>query len=186
MKDSQIVELYWNRDEAALAETQRKYGQYCYAIASSILQDPGDAEEVVNDAYHGAWNAIPPHRPAMLSTFLGKITRRLALKRLRYRSAERRGGGEVLTALEEYEEWIPDGRRIDEGMEVEELAEILNRFLASLPETERRVFLCRYWYFDSIRDIASRFGFTQSKVKVMLMRTRDKLRLRLKKEGIFV
>ncbi len=186
MEDSQIIELYWQRNEAALAETQRKYGQYCYAIANSILYNNEDAEEIVNDTYIGAWNAIPPHRPAIFSTFLGKITRRLSLKRLRYRTAEKRGGGESIAALDEYEECIPYGQSIDEGIAEKELTNIINSFLESLPAEERRVFLCRYWYFDSISDIASRFGFGQSKVKTMLKRTRDKLLLRLKKEGIFI
>ena len=186
MEDNQIIELYWQRNEAALTETQRKYGQYCYAIANSILHNNEDVEEIVNDTYIGAWNSIPPHRPAILSTFLGKITRRLSLKRLRYRTAEKRGGGEKIAALDEYEECIPYGKSIDEGIAEEELTNIINSFLESLPAEERRVFLCRYWYFDSISDIASRFGFGQSKVKTMLKRTRDKLLLRLKKEDIFI
>lgn len=186
MEDCRIIELYWQRNEAALAETQKKYGQYCYAIANSILHNNEDAEESVNDTYIGAWNAIPPHRPAVLSTFLGKITRRLSLKRLRYRAAGKRGGGEVIAVLDEYEKCIPYGQSIDERIEAKELTNIINAFLESLPAEERRVFLCRYWYFDSISDIASRFGFSQSKVKIMLKRTRDKLLLRLRKEDIFI
>ncbi len=186
MEDSQIVELYWQRDEQALLETRRKYGSYFYAIAKNILHDHSDAEECVNDTYIGAWYAMPPSRPVMLGTFLGKITRRLCLKRLRARTAAKRGGGEAAIALEELEGCIPAGRTPQEALEAQELARVLDNFLATLPETERRVFLCRYWYLDSIRDIASRFGFSQSKVKMMCKRTRDKLLAYLYKEDIWL
>ncbi len=186
MEDSRIVELFWQRNEAAIAEADRKYGRYCHSIASNILQSGEDAEEVVNDTYIGAWNAMPPHRPARLSTFLGKITRQLSLKRLREQNAQKRGGGEITLALSELEECIPSAQSIDEQMDAKALAEVINRFLATLNDDERRVFVRRYWYFDSIGSIAERFGFSQSKVKSMLKRTRDKLLLWLRKEDIFI
>lgn len=186
MEDSQIVELYWQRNESAITETQSKYGRYCHKIAANILQNGEDAEECVNDTYIGAWNAMPPHKPAILSTFLGKITRRVSLKRYRERTAEKRGGGEIALALEELEECVSSGENIDEHLYVSELAEIINEFLRQLPIPERRVFLRRYWYFDSIADIASRYGFGESKVKMMLKRTRDKLEVQLQKEGILI
>ena len=186
MEDSRIVELFWRRDERAIEETRKKYEKYCYVIAHNILGIREDAEETVNDAYAGAWNAMPPHRPDSLSAFLGKITRRLSLKKLREKNAAKRGEGQIPAALDELEECIPDSCTAEERGNVLELAEILNDFLAGLPVDQRRVFVCRYWYFDSIRDIASRFGFTQSKVKMMLKRTREKLSERLKKEEVYI
>ena len=186
MEDGRIVDLYWQRDEAAISETEKKYGGYCLSIASHILQDHEDAQECVNDTYLGAWNAMPPHRPENLSTFLGKITRRLSLKKRRAKLAYKRGGGSAEESIDELEACIPSGQTIDDSLAVAELTEIINAFLDTLPLTERRVFLRRYWYFDSISEISSRYGFGESKVKMMLKRTRDKLQLRLKKEGVLV
>ena len=186
MEDSRIVELYWNRDEAAIDETERKYGTYCFSIANRILQNPADAQECVNDAWLGAWNAIPPHRPEVLSAFLGKITRRLSLKKYRDRSAEKRGGGSVEASLDELEECLPSGQSADDALAAAELTAILNAFLERLPIAERRVFLRRYWYFDPIREIAARYGYGESKVKMMLKRTRDALRAQLEMEDIWV
>jgi len=186
VEDSQIVELYWQRNEYAISETQQKYGQYCFAIANQILYNDQDAEEIVNDAYAGAWNAIPPHKPEILRTFIGKITRQLSLKKLREKTAEKRGGGEIHIAFDELEECVPTGYSIEDHMEIQEITNAMNRFLDVLSEDERRVFLCRYWYFDSISDIAKRFGFGQSKVKMMLLRTRNKLLAHLKTEGVVI
>jgi RNA polymerase sigma-70 factor (ECF subfamily) len=184
MEDSQIVELFWQRNEYAIAETKSKYGRYCYSIACNFLHNNKDSEEVVNDTYACAWNAIPPHKPAILQTFLGKITRQLSMKKLRERTAEKRGSGETCLVFDELEECIPAGCSIEEHIEAQEITQLINCFLDSLPVDERRVFICRYWYFDSISDISKRFGFGQSKVKTMLMRTRKKLLAQLKKEGI--
>lgn len=186
MEDDQILALYQARDEAAIVETQRKYGRYCFAIANNILQNSEDAEECVNDAFRGAWDTIPPSRPTVLATYLGKITRQTALNRLRHRNAEKRGGGETAAALEELGECVPSGQSIDEHLEAEELTRAINAFLAGLTAEERRVFLRRYWYFDSISAISTRYGFRQSKVKMMLKRTRDKLLRQLKKEDIWL
>ena len=187
MDDKQIVDLYFARKEQAIRETAKKYGKYCFAIARNILQNSSDAEETVNDTYMGAWNSIPPHRPAMLSTYLGKITRRLAMKRWRYRDAVRRGSGETSLTLEELADCIPaPGGDPQRSLETAELARLLDRFLDGLPETERRVFVCRYWYMLSVAEIARRFSFSVSKVKSMLMRTRLKLREMLEKEGVSV
>ncbi len=186
MEDREIVSLFWQRDEAAIAEAERKYGTYCLAIAGNILQDAEDARECVNDALLGAWNAMPPHRPERLSAFLGKITRRQALKRRRDRTAQKRGGGAWEASVEELAACLPAGRRMDEGLETEALTAVLDGFLADLPPAERRVFLRRYWYCDPVRAIASRYGFSESKVKMMLKRTRDKLRARLGEEEIWI
>ena len=179
-----IVALYWARDEKAIAETAAKYGAYCHAIAWQILQSREDAEESVNDTWVGAWGSMPPHRPELLSAFLGKITRRVSLKRRRGKGAEKRGGGQPELALDELAECV--GATNDEALEEMELARLIDAFLDALPDTEQRVFVCRYWYLDSIADIAERFGFSESKVKSMLHRTRGRLRACLEKEGVFV
>lgn len=186
MEDSQIVELYWQRNPMAVEETQRKYGAYCQSIAERILGNREDAEETVNDTLAGAWRAIPPHRPTILRTFLGKITRQLALNRLRSRQTQKRGGGETLIILEELDDCVPSGFSIDETLEAQEITRLVNRFLENLRDDERRVFLCRYWYFDSIKDIAAHFGYSQSKVKMLLLRQRKRLRDELQKEGIIL
>ena len=184
MEDAAIVELYWKRQERAIDETKMKYGAYCTSIAQRILSDRQDAEECVNDTYLGAWNALPPHRPARLDTFLGKITRNLSLKRWRSRSAAKRGGGTVALSLDELKDCVPSDNRVDERLEAEDLARIINAYLGKLGSDERRMFVCRYWHFDSIADIAERFGFSQSKVKMTLKRTRDDLARYLEEEGV--
>lgn len=184
MEDSSIVELYWTRSEHAITETESKYGKYCYAIAYNILTNPEDAEESVNDTYLGAWNSMPPHRPSLLSTFLGKITRRVSLKKWRDKSRDKRGGGEVALALDELEECVSTNTTIEDEIIAKELARTLNHFIAILPDTERAVFICRYWYLDSINQISQEFGFSQSKVKSMLRRTRAKLLFYLRQEGV--
>lgn len=183
MDDAEIVALYWARDERAISESALRYGGYCYAIASRILENREDAEESVNDAWVGAWGSIPPQKPELLSAYLGKLTRRIALKRLRGRLAGRRGGGQVALALEELDECLGGGQSADEALDARELGRLIDRFLDGLPETEMRVFVCRYWYLDPVAEIAQRFGFSQSKVKSMLFRTRGKLREQLQKEG---
>ena len=185
MEDSKIIDLFWARDEAAIAQTDAAYGRKLYALANKILNSREDAEESVNDTYLGAWNSIPPHRPAVLSTYLGKITRRLALKKHRMNTAEKRGGTEAALSLDELADCIPSNHTIDEQLDNRELVSILNDFLSELPETQRKVFVCRYWYCDSIAEIAQRFARSESNVKMTLLRTREKLKLRLKKEGIF-
>ena len=184
MNDAEIVELYWQRQEDAIARTQTKYGAYCQAIAKRILRSTNDVEECVNDTYLAAWNAMPPHRPANLGTFLGRITRNISLKRWRSLSAAKRGAGEVSLSLNELEDCITDNANIDEHLEAKELARILDTFLGNINVDDRRIFVRRYWYFDSVSAIAECYGFTQSKVKMSLKRTRDKLAIYLKQEGV--
>ncbi len=183
MEDKRIVDLYWQRDEQAISETQKKYGSYCYSIAYNILHNSEDAEESVNDTYTDAWNSMPPHRPSVLSTFLGKITRRISIDRFRHRTAEKRGGGELPLVLDELGDCVADDVSVEEVFERQRLAEVVNVFLRSLPDIERRVFLCRYWYMDPIASISKQFRFSESKVQSMLFRTRGKLRIVLVKEG---
>ena len=183
MLDEQIVALYWSRSEQAIVETGEKYGGYLNRIAYGVLRDTPDAQECVNDTYHSAWNAMPPNRPNRLSAFLGKITRRLSIDRLRRQSAEKRGGGELPLVLDELSGCVSGVDTAEDEVLRQELSSLLDAFLSSLSDTERRVFLRRYWYLDSIAEIAGRFGFTQSKTASMLHRTRGKLREALRKEG---
>lgn len=184
MDDKQIVDLYWERKECAIEETASKYGSYCHSIAGNILHNPADAEESVNDTWLDAWNSMPPHRPSVLSTFLGKITRRISIDRWRKQNAKKRGGGQLPLVLEELEDCVSDGTSIEDETERRLLSEVIDSFVQSLPETEQKVFLCRYWYMDSVETIAAQFRFSGSKVKSMLYRTREKLRARLEKEGL--
>lgn len=183
MDDERIVALYWDRSEQAIVETQTKYGKYCYSIAYNILDNNEDAQECVNDTYSDAWNSMPPHRPSILSSFLGKITRRISIDRWRKRNAKKRGGGEMTLVLEELKDCIADERNVEREYEKQRLSEVINSFVKGLPETERKIFLCRYWYLDSVASICGQFGFSESKVKSMLYRTREKLRIILVKEG---
>lgn len=184
MEDMQIIQLYFSRSETAIVETDKKYGSYCYSISYNILSDREDARECVSDTYLAAWRAIPPRQPKVLAAFLGKITRNLSLDRWRSAHRQKRGGGEVVLALEELGECASEDQSVEAALERKQLARVFNRFLAELPETERRVFLCRYWYLDSVATIAGYFGFTESKVTSMLHRTRKKLRIALEKEGL--
>ena len=183
MEDKTIVDLFWTRSENAISETDKKYGRYCRSIAHNILSNDEDAEECVNDTWLGAWNSIPPHRPAVLSTFLGKLTRRISLNRWKAQHAQKRGGGEIAIALEELSEIVPASGGVEEELEGKELSAAINVFLSTLPETERDVFVCRYWFLTSITDISRIFRFSQSKTKSTLYRTREKLKRFLSEEG---
>ena len=184
MEDSGIVALYWARSEVAISETSSKCGRYCFTIANNILSDREDADECVNDTYLAAWNSMPPHRPSILSTFLGKLTRRISIDRFRIRGAAKRGGGEITLVLDELDACIPARDDTERTVELRELARAINGFLSTLQQTERTVFVCRYWFLAPVEEISTRFGFSQSKTKTMLYRTRGKLREYLTKEGL--
>lgn len=184
MDDNSILELYFERSEAAVSETAVKYGGYCYQIAYNILTSKEDAEESVNDTYLTAWNSIPPRRPSILAAFLGKVTRHLSIDRWRMTNAKKRGGGEFELALEELEGCVSGEETVEGEYNRRELRRSLNKFLGTLTETERNVFLCRYWYLDSVAQVAQMFGFSESKVKSMLFRIRGKLRKQLEQEGL--
>lgn len=181
LDDKHIVELYWERSERAILETDRAYGRYFLYIAYQILRDDQDSEEVVNDTYLKAWDTMPPERPNPLKAFLGRITRQLSINRLEKRTAEKRGGGEYDLTLEELQECIADNTA-DVG-DLVALQDALNRFLLALPLESRRIFLRRYWYMSSISDIAHDLGISDSKVKMQLKRTREKLKAHLIEEG---
>ncbi len=182
MEDSQIIELYWNREESAISHTASKYGAYCGAIARRILENEQDTEECVSDSWLRAWNAMPPARPSCLRTFLGRITRNLALDRFDRETAQKRGGGQVLLALEELRELSgPDDPQ--KAIDAKELAEAINEYIGSLDPGVRREFVRRYWYLESIKEVAQAEGFSESKVKSDLFRARAGLREALTKKG---
>lgn len=186
MDDTKIIDLYWLRSERAIAETAEKYGGYCHSIAFRILGSEEDSEECVNDTWLGAWRAMPPKRPAVLSTFLGRITRNLALNRWKERRAEKRGAGETTVALEELKECVPAPEGVEGALDGMALTESIDRFLGTLPADRRRIFVQRYWYLCSIREIAAGCGVSENKVKVTLFRARQGLREALMKEGILL
>lgn len=186
MDDEKIVQLYWNRDEQAIPATSEKYGAYCASIARNILGNPEDVEECVNDTYMSAWNAMPPHRPGVLSAFLGKLARNLSLNRYKYNSADRRGGGEIPAVLDEMAELVSDPGGVEQEMDRRELVEEINAFLGKLSKDQRGIFVCRYWYFDPVYQIAARYGMTENRVSVTLNRLRGKLRSHLLERGFML
>ena len=186
MDDVKIVELYFERNETAISETKAKYGNYCYSIAYNILKNNEDAEECENDTYLEVWKNIPPQKPKIFSAYLGTITRQKAIDKWRRKTANKRGGGEIQLSLQELENCISDDKAIGDEIVAEELARRISEYLRTLPQKERNVFIRRYWYFDSIGQISERYGYGQSKVKMMLKRTREKLISELEKEGMLV
>ena len=183
MEDGKILDLYFDRDERALEETEKKYGAYCFTVANGILQCVRDAEETVSDTWLQAWNAIPPQRPAFLKLFLGKIARNLAFTRWRKANAEKRGGGAVAVALDELAECIPGGERVDDALNGKELAKTIRAFLDTVPKREQDIFLRRYFYAEETAAIAVRYGMKNANVLRILSRTRMKLKDYLVKEG---
>jgi len=184
MEDKQIIKLYFARAESAIEETANKYGKYCHVIAYNILYNDEDSEECVNDTYLKAWNVMPPQCPNILSAFLGKITRNLALDKYRYNNRKKRGGSQIAFALEELEDCIPAKNTVEQAIEDEALVEVLNNFLEGLAEENRKFFMQRYWYMRTIREIATEYGVSESKVKMVLMRCRNQLKQILEQEGI--
>ena len=182
MDDKNIIGLYWSRSESAIEETDRKYGRYCYRIAFNILANQQDSEERVSDTYLTAWNHIPPERPQILSAYLGKITRNLSLKYWRDQHTQKRGGGQTVLALEELEQCISAGSSTEQEVDRRLLADAINRFLDSLKDEQREIFLQRYWYLQPIEQIAREHSYSDSKITSMLFRIRGKLRQALEKE----
>ena len=183
MDDSKIVSLYWDRNEQAITESEEKYGEYCYRIAFYILNEKNDADESVNDTWLAAWNSMPPHRPSVLKTFLGKLTRRISINKWDNNTAQKRGGGRMEEAWSELAECLPDKSSPENEAETELLKDILSDFVRLLKPMERKLFMGKYWHLYSIEQLANAYGFTQSKVKSMLLRTRKKLKQRLTEEG---
>ena len=183
MRDEQIISLYWNRDEAAIRATDEKYGIYCLSIAVSVLADREDAEECVNDTWLRTWNSIPPARPSFLKQFLAKITRHLSFDKYRKKTAAKRGGGETALALEELGECIAGSGDAAAEMEAKELAIAINSFLQTIRRRDGDIFLRRYFYVETMEQIAERFGLSEQNVRAILSRSRRKLRDYLRKEG---
>jgi len=184
MDDRRIIELYNERSEAAISETADKYGKYCHYVAYNILFNEQDSEECVNDTWFRAWNTIPPQQPNRLSTFLGKITRNLALDKYKYYNREKRGGGQTALVLDELNECLPASESTEQTVNGRLLIEVLNDFLRSLPAEKRQMFVRRYWYLSSISEIAKDYDISESNTKVILLRIRSKLKKVLEKEGI--
>ena len=185
MEDEKIIGLYWERSEDAIAETASKYGRLFFRIADNILSDQEDSEECVNDTYLGLWNAIPDARPSPFAAFAGRITRNLALKKYEYRSAAKRNP-QAIRSFEELRECVSGRTSVENKVEERRIEQLIDAFLWQQREETRTVFLRRYWYADSIRDLAIRFGYTEGKVKTLLFRTRARLRGYLDERGILL
>lgn len=183
MEDNKILELYWERSQDAIVETQHKYGRYCHYIASNILQNAEDVDEIINDTWLRAWHSIPPQRPRYLQAFLGKITRNLALNYLEKAKAQKRGAGERDLVLEEIDTLVPG--TVDGTLDRLHFKQVLDVFLSGLKPEQRRIFVRRYWYMDSVNQIADSLGITESKVTVTLCRLRQKLAQKLQEEEIW-
>lgn len=181
MHDNLIIDLFFERNERAILETQQKYGVYCHTIAMNILHDESDSEECVNDTYIAAWDSIPPTRPERLSAYLARLTRNISLNRYKSRSTARRGGGEFALSLDELDECVADTDK-----SAEELGKLISEFLYGEKKEARQVFVRRYFYGDSIEDISKRFTFSESKIKSMLHRTRLALREYLTQNGVYI
>ncbi len=182
MNDQAIVQMFWDRDEDAVAEAKEQYKAYCLYIADNVLHDRRDAEECLNDALLAAWKSIPPQKPENLKTYLGKLIREIAINRWKRNTRRKRIRSDVIQSLDEIAE-IVSGGDFDAALEEAELSREISRFLRAAEETKRNVFIRRYWYYDSIDSICRRYGFGKSKVLMMLKRTRDELAQHLKKEG---
>ena len=183
MEDAQIIERFFRREESALHETNRKYHGYCRKIAIQILQSPEDADEALNDTWLAAWNSIPPHRPERLQTFLGRLTRNIALNKLRSSQAVKRGAGNAEAVLDEVADWLRAEHDTESEADARMLADAINRFLHSQKEQHRKVFVRRYWYGDPVAEIAALYGMNEKTVATYLFRTRKKLKAFLQKEG---
>ena len=184
MEDREIVDLYWQRSDLAISETNQKYGRYCHTIAYNICGTQEDAEECVSDTWFRAWNLMPCERPPVLSAFLGRITRNFAINCIKAKNRIKRGGGEAILALDELTECIPGGTNPEQSLEEKELETAIGRFVSELSETEREVFVLRYWYLVPLSDIAEKLQFSMGKVKSILFRTRKKISAFLQEEGL--
>jgi RNA polymerase sigma-70 factor (ECF subfamily) len=183
MNEKEIIDLFWERSEIAISETSKKYGSYCYSIAYNILSNDSDAQECINDAYLAAWNSIPPTRPNIFKTFLGRLTRNISLDRYDYNTAKKRKSDfDIL--LSELEDCIFSAADTEKEYYNGQVSKMISNFLRTIDKEQRTIFIRRYWYSDSIKDISALFGLSDSKVKSMLFRTRSKLKLYLEEEGV--
>ena len=183
MEDSKIIDLYWNRDESAIPATSEKYGAYCTSIARNILKNEEDTEECVNDTYLNAWNSIPPQKPSVLSAFLGRITRNLSFNRYKLLHTQKRGGGEVPLVLSELGDCVSGKESVEQELDRKELLAEINVFLAGLSREKRQMFVRRYWYAESVRNIAKQFGVSEGSATMTLKRVRKQLKDALVAKG---
>jgi len=183
MDDERIVQLYWDRNEQAIGESSAKYGSYCRNIAQNILQNAEDAEECVNDTWMNAWNAMPPHKPSVLSAFLGKLTRNLSFDRYRKLHREKRGGHTIDLVLDELDELVSGQDDPERKWQEKELKESIVQFLQDQSEEKRNLFILRYWYAFDISEISGRTGLSCNRISVNLSRTRRKLKIFLSERG---
>lgn len=183
MEDQEIVGLYWQRNEEAIRETERKYGRYCFEIAYHVLYEKESVKECLQDTWIAAWDSIPPHRPENLRTYLGKIVRNLAINTYEKMNAQKRRGAETELALDELSEVIGKPSDVEEYVKEEMLKDSINRFLRRCEKETRIFFIQRYWYMMSVEEIAKENKVTVSKVKMNLSRTRERLRDHLREEG---
>ena len=186
MEDEKIIALYVSGNEEAIRETQTKYGKYCHAIAYNILRNEEDAEECVSDTFLKLWEAVPAVKPNSLKAYLGTVCRHLSLNRLESRSAEKRGGNETNVLLDELSECIPSEKDVEAEVDGRLLKEAINAFLGTIPEKQRIVFMQRYWYCLSVKEISERNGFREENVKTLLFRARNSLKNYLLREGFEV
>lgn len=184
--DEEIIAMYWDRNEAAIAETATKYGAYCYTIANNILENAEDSEECVSGTWWNAWNSMPPQRPNVLRLFLGKITRNLAINVYKRQRTAKRGGDEMTLILDELSECVSGRETIESELERKELIRGINDYLGTLTPEKRGIFLRRYWYGEKVQDIARSYQLTENSVSVQLNRMRKKLQEFLQERGLAV
>ena len=185
MFDEEIVEMYWARSEDAILETSKKYGKYCFSIAYNILRDNEDSNECVNDTYFKAWNSMPSHRPDRLSTFLGKITRNIALNKYEYYSAQKRGAGQLEGVIDELSECISGEESPESVIDRMICDDVINTFLAGQTAENRKIFVSRYWYACTVAEISQKYHISENSITVRLYRMRNALKSILKKEGLY-
>ena len=183
MEDDDIIAMYFDRDQNAIAETKKKYGGYCFSLADRILGNKEDSEECVNDILYSAWNSIPPQRPKYFRMFLAKLVRNKALNRIKADNAQKRGCGEISLIYEELSEFISDGRNVESEIIAKELGQAVNSFVKELAEREGDIFIRRYFFMEAVKDIADGYGSTSANVSMILCRTRKKLKEYLENNG---
>ena len=183
MQDSDIIELYWQRNEAALTETDRKYGKYLLTIANNIVRNEQDSEECLNDTYLGTWNSIPPQRPNLFLVFLSKIMRNIAIDKYRKNTASRRTPSSLMQSLDELDESIAYSPSVEEEYAIDMLSRLLNEWLGNLSESERFLFVCRYYYADPISEIAKMLGVSERTIFRQLGALKTSLKEHLEKGG---
>ncbi len=186
MRDEEIVELYFRRDEKAIDETDKKYGNYCQAIANNILGNKQDVDECLDDTYMKIWDNIPPTRPRIFKVYIAKVTRNIAFNMFQKYRTKKRGGGTMVEVLDELYECVPDISDVEQKALEKELSSIIRDFVRNLPERDADIFTCRYFYTESIDEIAEKFGLKKNNVSVILNRLRGKLAKRLEKEEYLV